>query len=124
MITSADNPKVRQARALLSRRGREQHSQCLVEGVRLIEDAMRAGENPALIFCVPEAHASRHAPRRCWHAPRRWSVPFYELSPAVFATLSDTVNSQGLVAVMPLPTPGSHAGRGLAACAGPDTRPW
>jgi RNA methyltransferase, TrmH family len=30
-------------------------------------------------------------------------LPIYELSPSAFATLSDTVNSQGLLAVMPLP---------------------
>jgi TrmH family RNA methyltransferase len=112
MITSADNSKIRQARTLLSRRGREQHSQCLVEGVRLIEDAMRAGEQPALIFCVPAAHESPRAEALLASAPAA-GVPIYEISPAIFATLSDTVSSQGVVAVMPVPALSPVAGADL-----------
>ncbi len=41
MITSPDNPKVKQARALLEPKGRREQGRCLVEGVRLIEEAMR-----------------------------------------------------------------------------------
>jgi RNA methyltransferase, TrmH family len=104
MITSADNPKVKQARALLERRGREHQGRCLAEGLRLIEDAMRAGTTPALIFYTLAAqHESRAADllRRAAEA----GVPLYELGPVIFATLSDTVNSQGLVAVLPIPAP-------------------
>ena len=97
----------------MSRRGREQYSQCLVEGVRLIEDAMRAGEKPALIFCVPAAHDSPRAAALLASAPAH-GVPIYELSPAIFATLSDTVNSQGVVAVMPLPDLSPVSGADLA----------
>ncbi|HEX9116696.1 MAG TPA: RNA methyltransferase [Anaerolineae bacterium] len=103
MITSADNPKVKQARLLLERRGRQQQGDCLVEGVRLIEDAMRAGVRPALIFFVPGA---RQAPRTAGllDAAEAAGVAAWAVSPAVFATLSETVTSQGIVAIVPIPT--------------------
>jgi RNA methyltransferase, TrmH family len=102
MITSADNPKVRQARALLSRRGREREAQCLVEGIRLIEDAMRAGMRPAFVFFGSEA---RQTPRAQTLLPvvEAAGVPLWELSQAAFDTLSDTVTSQGVLAVVPIP---------------------
>jgi RNA methyltransferase, TrmH family len=104
MITSADNPKVKQARALLERRGRELQGRCLAEGLRLIEDAMRAEVVPALVFYTS---AAQHEPRAAALLRRsaETGVPLYELSPLIFATLSDTVNSQGLVAVLPIPAP-------------------
>jgi RNA methyltransferase, TrmH family len=102
MITSADNPKVKQARALLSRRGREQSAQCLAEGVRLIEDVMGAGQKPALIFCVQSAQALPRA-HSLLSTAEAAGIPVWELSEAVFATLSDTVSSQGVLAVVPIP---------------------
>ena len=102
MITSADNPKVKAARALLYRRGREQAGQCLAEGVRLIEDVSRAGVAPALIFFVaPAPDATRTI--ALLDAARAAGVPLWELSPAVFGTLSDTRTSQGVIAVAPIP---------------------
>jgi len=103
MITSADNPKVKAARALLHRRGREQASQCLAEGVRLIEDVLRAGVAPALIFFIaPAPDATRTVALLA--AARSADVPIWEVSPAVFGTLSDTATSQGVIAVAPVPT--------------------
>lgn|GEM_PF-1874123 len=62
MITSPDNPKVKLARALLERRGREQQGRWLGEGVRLIEEAMRAGVIPALVFSPPGLWKHREHP--------------------------------------------------------------
>ena len=104
MITSADNPKIKQARALLGRRGREQQARCLAEGVRLIEDALRAGIHPALIFYLPEARQLARA-ESLLQAAGEAGVPLWELSAEVFGTLSDTVTSQGVLAVVPIPQP-------------------
>ncbi len=97
---------------MLSRRGREQSGQCLIEGVRLIEDAMRAGELPALIFCI----AAPVSPRvdRLLSSAGAAGVPVYAISPAIFATLSDTTNSQGVVAVVPVPYLSPVSGAELA----------
>jgi RNA methyltransferase, TrmH family len=102
MITSTDNPKVKLARSLLDRRGREKQGLCLVEGVRLIEDAMRAGIHPALVFFVRPAE-SPPGLQPLLNAVHSGQVPGVELAPEVFRTLSDTVTSQGVIAVLPIP---------------------
>lgn len=102
MITSKDNPKVRLARSLLERRGREEQGLCLLEGVRLIEDALRAGVHPALLFYLGPARAVAQVDALLG-AIAATGVPVTEVSPEVFATLSGTVSSQGIVAVVPLP---------------------
>ncbi len=102
MITSPNNPRVKQARALLEHPARAEQGRCLVEGVRLVEEAMRAGITPALIFFSPQA---REAPRavELLAAAEGAGIPLWELSPAVFGTLSDTVTSQGVIAEISIP---------------------
>jgi TrmH family RNA methyltransferase len=103
MITSVDNPKVKQARSLLERRGREQQGRCLAEGVRLVEDAMRAGIHPALVFYVAEIGQNPRGQAILTAAEAADPAGVVEVTPAVLATLSDTVTSQGLIAVLPIP---------------------
>lgn len=102
MITSPDNPKVKQARALLDAKGRREQGRCLIEGVRLIEEALRAGVSPALIFFVDQAQQSPRS-AALLAAARAEGAALLEVSPAVFGTLSDTVASQGVIAVAPIP---------------------
>lgn len=103
MITSPDNPRLKQARTLLEPKGRRKQGRCLVEGVRLIEEAMRAGHSPALVFFTGQAQQNQRA-AELLHAVEKLNVPAQELSPALFKTLSDTVSSQGVIAVLPIPS--------------------
>jgi TrmH family RNA methyltransferase len=102
MITSTDNPKVKLARSLLERRGREKQGLCLAEGVRLIEDAMRAGVHPALIFFAGPARLLPGLDSLLATIETA-KVPACELAPELFEILSDTVTSQGVIAVIPIP---------------------
>src|SRR5512135_2264329 len=98
MITSADNATVKQARALLEPKGRREQGRFLVEGVRLIEEAMRAGTPPALLFFLDQVRGDARSAAVVTEAGRQ-GVTLVELSPTVFGTLTDTVTSQGLIAV-------------------------
>jgi TrmH family RNA methyltransferase len=109
MITSPDNPRVKQARALLEPKGRREQGRCLVEGVRLIEEAMRAGHPPALVFFTDQARQNRRA-AELLAALEMAGALCAELSPQVFSTLSDTVASQGLIAVIPIPQVSASVG--------------
>lgn len=102
MITSPDNPKVKQARALMEPKGRREQGRCLVEGVRLIEEAMRAGHSPALVFFTGQTQQNQRA-TELLRAVEKLNVPVEELSPSIFGTLSDTVASQGVIAILPIP---------------------
>jgi RNA methyltransferase, TrmH family len=108
MITSTDNPKVKLARSLHERRGREKQGLCLVEGVRLIEDALRAGVHPALVFFVSSAQQLPGSQSLLaeFEADK---VPLWHLTPEVFESISDTVASQGWIAVVPIPKLDTHS---------------
>jgi RNA methyltransferase, TrmH family len=113
MITSTDNPKVKLARSLLERRGREKQGLCLVEGVRLIEDATRAGVHPAFVFFMRSAQ-SMPGIQPLLDAVQANKVPGGELTPEVFKTISDTVTSQGVIAILPIPKVEPPSGLTLA----------
>ncbi len=98
MITSLANPKVKHARAIArQRKARAHHRQFLIEGVRLAQEAERAGIQPALLFCVPAFAQSEIGLRLA----ERWPAVFEQVSEKVLASISDTITPQGVVAVMP-----------------------
>jgi RNA methyltransferase, TrmH family len=105
MIESASNPTFRMLRALHGGRGRQEHGAFLLEGVRLISeavsaswplrvalyDAERAGTDPelaALVATIPDAIAA---------------------SPRALREASGTVTPQGIVAAATLPSTGELA---------------
>jgi TrmH family RNA methyltransferase len=108
MITSTNNPRVKLARSLLERRGREKQRLCLAEGVRLIQDALRAGVHPALVFFVSSAQRSPGG-QDLLAALEAAKAPLWELTPEAFETISDTMTSQGVIAVFPIPEPEAHS---------------
>lgn len=94
MITSLTNPRVKAARALHRRRVRERENKILLEGVRLVHDALAAGVPFETVFYTPEQEA--HIPEDL--RPHAWVV-----SETVMQALSDTVTPQGIVAVVERP---------------------
>jgi TrmH family RNA methyltransferase len=104
MITSLQNDKVRYVRALQGRRrARRRERRFVFEGVRLVEEAVRAGVRPALVFYtarkVAEARGSR-----LLASLREMDAPCYAVSEPVMAACSDTETPQGILAVVPIPT--------------------
>lgn len=109
-ITSLANPKVRWARSLLEARSRRREGHFLIEGVRLVEEALRVGILPTLAFFSPSLEAT---PRGQALLQALWDLPgarerVFLSSEAVLQSLSDTETPQGIVAAIPLshPSPG------------------
>jgi TrmH family RNA methyltransferase len=102
MITSTDNQTVKEARALLEPKGRREQGRFLVEGVRLIEEALKAGMPPAFLFHLPEASDNERSAALLQTAAAAGSR-VVELAPKVYQALADTVSSQGVIAAMPIP---------------------
>ena len=94
-------PDRRHAQALLTRRGRRTHNQFLIEGVRLLEEALSAGVCITRIYHVPIDPGTRRA-RLLDDAGAR-GMRLSEVSPDELATLSDTTSPQGIVAVADIP---------------------
>ncbi len=108
MITSPANPKIKSLRALYERRGRQEAGAYLIEGVRLVEEALRAGIKPRLSYYCPSLLAA--TPRgadllaRLTALSAAMSVESEELSERALAAAADTVTPQGILAVAPLPS--------------------
>jgi len=102
MITSLANEKVKYARSLRRRRQRRREGRFLVEGIRLLEEAVRAGCIPALLFFQPERAETPQA-QAILARLRADAVPCFAVSEPVLRSLSETVTPQGFVAVVPQP---------------------
>jgi len=101
LITSLANEKVKLVRSLHRRRGREKERLFIVEGVRLCEEALRAGVIPALLFYTPEVAAEERVMRllQAFADVGRRGVA---VSEEVMRAISDTQTPQGLLAVVPI----------------------
>ena len=101
MINSLVNEKVKLARSLHRRRGREKERLFIVEGVRLCEEALRAGVIPALLFYIPGVAAEGRVTRLLEafaDVAKRGMI----VSEEVMRAISDTQTPQGLLAVVPI----------------------
>ncbi len=98
MITSSSNPKVKLVRALARRRERYATRQFILEGVRLIEEAVSASITPMLVL-----HTSQVADdaRSLLERLRTLTSHVYAVSDAVMKEISNTETPQGILAVVP-----------------------
>lgn len=98
MITSPHNPKVKLARALLTQaKARRQEQRIVLEGVRLIQDVFDQGYRPDYVLHRPDFADDL---LRDLHAADIACLP---LEQRIFDDLSDTEQSQGVLAVLPMP---------------------
>lgn len=99
-ITSASNPRVKQARKLQRKRHREESGLCVLEGARLIEDAWRAA---ARFDSVYVGDSATHVSAQMLDDLRSRGVAIFTVTDAVLAAMTETVTPQGLVAFVALP---------------------
>jgi RNA methyltransferase, TrmH family len=113
IITSPANERLKQARRV--RDGREPEL-IFVEGERLIEECLQAELRLEACFHAPELSA--RAEKIVAELGRR-NCPLFPTADAVLATVSDTVNTQGLIVLAERPAAtlkqmlGARAGAGL-----------
>ncbi len=111
-ISSQTNERVKYVRALQRRRTRQREGRFVVEGRRLVDEALQAGLQPALTLYTPDwARAPNNRP--LLQALHDRSEAIWSVSEAVMAACSDTVSPQGVLSVLPIPTPSLLPGAGL-----------
>jgi len=103
VITSPDNEKIRYLRSLHEHGARQRARRFLVEGVRLVEDALASGATPDLVLVDEEALA-RTARGRALLGRLR-GVGYLPAAPRALKAAAETVTPQGVVAAVPLPAP-------------------
>ena len=100
MIISVANEKVKYVRSLYRRRVRYRERHFVIEGVRLVEEAFRAGIVPALLF-YSEGVDSTPGGRELLVEMQKVEAPAFAVSEKVMKALADTVSPQGVLAVVP-----------------------
>lgn len=100
MITSVHHDKVKYLRSLSDRKQRQSEGRFVIEGARLIDDALAAGCQPDWIFC-----AQRLLPRanETVQRLRARNIEVIDVSDAVLKACSETETSQGLIGVIKQP---------------------
>jgi TrmH family RNA methyltransferase len=102
MITSSHNPCIQRLRALLAKRSeREEQKAFVVEGVRLIEEALRARWMPQSVLFTSEL--SERGKDLVKNFTER-GLDVEEVPSSLMDSISDTEASQGLLAVLPMRT--------------------
>ena len=92
-ITSLKNPRVLAWRSLKDRKGREENRAFLVEGVRMVREALSSGLNVRTVLLREDLAGSFDLPV---------GVPACVLPEHVFSAVCDTRTPQGVAAVMEL----------------------
>ncbi len=109
MITSASNPKIKRARVLQTQtRQRKKLDAFVVEGVRLVEEAL--GSQWPVEFILYDQTLSERGKALIEGTSTPSGAEAYEITPGLMAEISDTETPQGILAVlnlMPLPLPPS-----------------
>ncbi|MEI8374568.1 MAG: RNA methyltransferase [Planctomycetota bacterium] len=101
MITSAHNPRVKQAVCLRDHRQRRKEQLILIDGVRELARAITAGVALREVFVCPELCRSEEARRLLENLPG--SAQRFDVTEAVFAKLAFGQRSEGVVGVAEVP---------------------
>ena len=109
MIDSPSNAKVRELQALALPKGRREQGRFLVEGVRLVSDALRAGWQPDSALLNGDLLSKTNEGRHLLHkldslgAQEKYRQAFNYASERALAAASNTKHPQGIVASFKLP---------------------
>ena len=99
MISSIKNPKIKRIRLLQSQaRSRKKHRAFVIEGIRLLEEALRAQQLPGLVIFTSSLDSRG---QQLLEVFQQGGVPCEKVSPEVLKSASDTETPQGILAVLP-----------------------
>lgn len=99
MITSTSNQQIKDIRKLRDRKYREESGLFFVEGIRLVNDALRDPKHLDMIVYSPDLSRSENILEIIGQA-KKFHLPVLEVSGEVFKTLSSKDGPQGVAAVV------------------------
>lgn len=102
MIVSRQNERIREAKRLNQKKYRDQLAKFCLEGVRLVEEALLTPLVEHLFFTERLINSSRGV--KLIERALGQNIPIFECTDNVLSALTQTVNSQGVVAVVNKPT--------------------
>jgi TrmH family RNA methyltransferase len=105
MITSAANARVKAIRELHNRRGRQKQQAYLLEGIRLMEEALAARVSPIAVYVNTARLAASPRGVALMAGLQPLHSRIEEMSLAAMSAAADTETPQGVLAILPLPSP-------------------
>ncbi|NLE51151.1 MAG: RNA methyltransferase [Chloroflexi bacterium] len=103
LITSSQNERIKQVRMLQQQgKARRKQQRLVLEGARLMADALDTGAQPDYALHTEEAD-SPGTPTNALLVRLRDACPVFAITPELMAALSDTETPQGVLGVFPLP---------------------
>jgi len=100
MISSVQNPKIKRIRLLQSQsRSRKKELAFVVEGIRLLEEALNTFQIPELVIYTSDLDPRS---QNLVEAFLKQNVPCEEVTEEVIKAASDTETPQGILAILPL----------------------
>jgi TrmH family RNA methyltransferase len=102
VITSKTNRKVKYVRSLYRRSVRQRERRFVAEGVRLVEEMMKAGQEPVFVFHCPGVSSDARA-LALVERLRSSGVELESVSEDVMRAMADTKTPQGILAVASFP---------------------
>lgn len=100
-ITSLQNPRVKLAHGLITRpRTRRKERKIVLEGLRLLRDAIERGNKPEFVFYDPKT-----VNYDLLADLQNRNIDLSPVSPEVMEHITDTQQPQGIVGVFPMPVP-------------------
>jgi TrmH family RNA methyltransferase len=91
--------QLRDLRRLRQKKYREQEQTCLIEGIRLCEEALRSGADLVRAFFCPEEMANARG-RSLLQALAKSSIPLVTIDARTLAELTETQTPQGIAALV------------------------
>ncbi len=101
-ITSPQNPKLAYVRRLTRSATRRREGRMAIEGPRLVVEAIGAGYTPDFVL-FSTAFRTSPTGSELWEELRARAVPTYEVADRLVPSITQTVHSQGMVAVIRSP---------------------
>ena len=105
ILTSKNNPLVKETAALKEKKGRKEHGLFLVEGVKMVTECMKSNFEIERIFCAES-----------FQGDTAWLCDFADkvtvVSDDVFRVLSDEKTPQGILCRVKIPTKGLETPQG------------
>ncbi len=111
MITSIQNERVKYVRSLVRRRVRQREGRFVIEGTRLLDELVKAGIEPVLVFYTAAWAATPAGQRLLPLISTSAADGTWPVDETVMAACADTQTPQGVLAVVP--SIDLQSGRGL-----------
>ncbi len=99
MIISSQNPKMKYIRKLAQRSFRQKERKLIVEGIRLVEEALASHWRTETFLYTEEGIVGERGAKLLKLAVQK-GVEVYQVSPGLMKELSDTETPQGVLAVL------------------------